>query len=566
MPDTLADALNNLVLAAAEEAKAAGAFTFDALPDRCIEVPSDTTHGDFASPLAMQLARQAHKNPFEIAEAIVQHLHPPPDLVRSVGVVRPGFINIVVASSAKTAVIRTILTAGAAYGRHTFGGGARTMVEFVSSNPTGPLTVGHGRQAVIGDVLANLFDACGYDVAREYYFNDAGGQMDMLGRSVQDRYEQLCDPQYGFPSDDRYQGEYIIDIAQAFRDEHGDAYRGRVGDADALGAFRAFGAGRMIASITEDLDRFGIHFDRWFSEASLHEAGTVRTALKMLTDLSYVYEQDGARWFRSSAFGDEKDRVVVRSNGELTYLAADIGYHWDKRDRGFQHVINVWGADHHGYVARVQAACRAFDFPEDFLECVLHQMVNFRRDGQEVKMSTRRGDFVTLMQLVDEVGLAVTRYFYIMRSPDAQLVFDLDLAKAESQENPVYYIQYGHARIRSIFAKAREAGLDTTGLAAVDLSPLTDEGELALVQQLAGYPRVVAGACRKRGPHLIAAYILETVGAFHTYYTRGNNDPELRVVTADVPRSVARLALVEAVRQVIANALGLLGIDAPERM
>ncbi len=566
MAPSIADELNTLVLAAAAEAKAAGAFTFDSLPDRCIEVPADTTHGDLASPLAMQLARQARQNPLAIAEAIVAHFQAPPGLVRKVGVVKPGFINIEVEPGAKTRIIHTVLREGAAYGRHDFGAGARTMVEFVSSNPTGPLTVGHGRQAVIGDVLANLFDACGYDVAREYYFNDAGGQMDMLGRSVQDRYEQLFDPARPMPAEDRYQGDYIIGIAEAFRAAHGDTYRGKLEDAEALAAFRQFAADRLIALIRDDLDRFGIRFDRFFSETSLHEAGAVDTALALVAERDFIYEADGAQWFRSTAFGDEKDRVVVRSNGERTYLAADIAYHWDKHNRGFQYVINVWGADHHGYVARVQAACRALGFPEDFLECVLHQMVSFRREGKDIKMSTRRGDFISLMELVDEVGLAVTRYFYIMRGPDAQLVFDLDLAKAESQENPVYYIQYGHTRIRSIFAKAGEAGLDTGHLEDADLSPLTAEAELVLTDRLAGYPDIVATACRKRAPQLIAAYILDTVGEFHAYYTQGNRDPALRVVTDDVPRSRARLALVEAVRQVIANALGLLGIEAPERM
>ena len=566
MPDPIAEELNRLVLSAAEAASAAGAFTYTSLPKQCVEVPADTARGDFASPLALQLARQAKQNPLAIAEAIRDHLEMPAGLVRDVAIVKPGFINFFVEAEAKTAVIGHILAQGAAYGRSDLGGGAKTMVEFVSSNPTGPLTVGHGRQAVIGDVLANLLDACGYAVTREYYFNDTGNQMDMLGRSVQDRYEQLFDPGYVFPSEDRYQGAYIIDLATALREDRGETLRGRLDDPEALAACRTFAAERMIADIQAALERFGVRFDVWFSETRLHEAGKVQAAIQLLREQDHVFEADGAVWLRSSTFGDEKDRVVLRSNGESTYLAADIAYHMDKHDRGFEHVINIWGADHHGYVARVQAACRALGYPDDFLECVIHQMVSFRRGGKEVKMSTRRADYVTLDELLDEVGHAVTRFFFIMRSPDAHLTFDLDLARAESQENPVYYIQYGHARISSIFAKARETGLPYEDLAAVDLSPLTHDAELALLSRLAQYPDVVAAACRTRGPHLVAAYILDTVGEFHAYYTLGNRDPGMRVITDDLARSRARLALVEAMRQVIANALGLLGIEAPERM
>ncbi len=535
-----------------------GSLRLESVPDITLEIPNNPAHGDYAANLSLRLAKQLRMPPMKIADIIVEHLDAADPFFNRVVTAPPGFINFYLKEKAVAAVVKQVLSKGALYGSSDVGKSKKVNVEFVSSNPTGPLTIGHGRQATIGDVLSNALSFCGYDVTREYYYNDAGNQMNMLARSVHARYQQLFDSSYPFP-DESYKGDYIRDVAGLVREQEGDKFAGR-DDEETLEFFRRFAVREMIALIDRDLRNYGVGFDVWARESSLYAEGKVERAIKLLREHGYIYEQEGAVWFRSSALGDEKDRVVVRSNGDMTYFAGDIAYHMDKHERGFERAINIWGADHHGYVARVKAAVRALGYPEDFLECLVHQMVSFVREGREIKMSTREGQFVTLDELVREVGLAVARFFFVMRSADSHLVFDLDLAKKESNENPVYYIQYAHARISSIMKHAREQNVDLDRLADADLSLLTEPEEIDLMKYLARFPSVVEAAAERREVHRIPNFIIDVVGLFHAYYNKH------RVVTDDKPLTLARLALVEAVRQVVRNALHLLGIEAPERM
>lgn len=546
------------LVAAIEKAIGDGSLRLESVPEISLEIPNNPAHGDYAANLSLKLAKELRMPPMKIAGIIVEHFDVADPFFDKVVAAPPGFINFYLKEKAVAAVVKQVLSIGARYGASEVGKGKRVNVEFVSSNPTGPLTIGHGRQATIGDVLSNALGFCGYDVTREYYYNDAGNQMNMLARSVHARYQQLFDDSYPFP-DEGYKGDYIRDVARLVREQEGEKYAGRSDD-ETLEFFRLFAAREMIALIDRDLRNYGVGFDVWARESALYAEGKVERAIELLRERGYIYEQDGAVWFRSSALGDEKDRVVVRSNGDMTYFAGDIAYHMDKHERGFERAINIWGADHHGYVARVQAAVRALGYPEDFLECLVHQMVSFVREGREIKMSTREGQFITLDELVREVGLAVARFFFVMRSADSHLVFDLDLAKKESNENPVYYIQYAHARISSIMKHAREQNVDLDQLADADLSLLTEPEEIDLMKFLARFPSVVEAAAERREVHKIPNFILDAVGLFHAYYNKH------RVVGDDEPLTLARLALVEAVRQVVRNALHLLGIEAPERM
>ncbi|GAB4333387.1 MAG: arginine--tRNA ligase [Candidatus Abyssubacteria bacterium] len=534
------------------------ALALKSVPDIYLETPANPEHGDFATNCSLQLARTLRMPPMKIAQILIDHIDKNDPLFEKVVAAPPGFINFYLKEEAVSEIVKRVLAEGDRYGASRIGNGRKVNVEFVSSNPTGPLTIGHGRQATIGDVLSNALNFCGYDVTREYYYNDAGKQMDMLARSVHARYQQIFDPSYPFP-DEGYRGDYIRDIANHVHKKEGDRHKGK-DDNDTLDFFRQFAVREMIAVIDRDLKNYGVKFDVWARESALYTEGKVQRAIQSLRDRGHIYEKDGAVWFRSSAFGDEKDRVIVRSNGQLTYFAGDIAYHMDKRERGFDRAIDIWGADHHGYVPRMKAVVRALGYPDDFLECIVHQMVSFVRDGKEIKMSTRAGEFITLDQLVREVGLAVARFFFLMRSADSHLVFDLDLAKKESNENPVYYIQYAHARISSIMKHAKEKNIDLGRLHHADLSLLTQPEESDLMKYLARFPSVVEAAAESREVHRIPNFIQDAVGLFHAYYNKH------RVVGDDEPLTLARLALVEAVRQVVKNALHLLGIEAPERM
>jgi arginyl-tRNA synthetase len=558
MENLIESKIRGKLVAAIEKAIKDGSLKLESVPDIYLEIPNNPENGDSATSLSLRLAKTLRMPPMKIAGIIVEHLDEPNSLFDKVVMAPPGFINFFLKERAVSAVIKQVLAEGNRYGSSKQGSGRKVNVEFVSSNPTGPLTIGHGRQATIGDVLSNALSFCGYEVTREYYYNDAGKQMNMLAQSVHARYQQLYDPAYPFP-DEGYKGDYIRDVAVDVREQESDKFAGK-NDPETLDFFRRFAVREMIALIDRDLKNYGVRFDVWSLESSLYSEGKVEQAIDLLRKHGHIYEKDGAVWFRSSALGDEKDRVIVRSNGEKTYFAGDIAYHMDKHERGFERAIDIWGADHHGYVPRMKAVVKALGYPDDFLECIVHQMVSFMKDGQEIKMSTRQGQFVTLDELVREVGLAVARFFFLMRSADSHLVFDLDLAKKESNENPVYYIQYAHARISSILKHAAEKSIDLSKLAGADLSLLTEPEEIDLMKYLSRFPSVVEAAAEKREVHRIPNFILETVGLFHAYYNKS------RVVSEDEPLTLARLALVEALRLVVKNALGLLGIEAPERM
>jgi arginyl-tRNA synthetase len=547
-----------------------------------LERPKQASHGDFASNLALQLAKPLKLNPRDIAGRLVAEL-PPSSLVAKAEVAGAGFINFTLAPAAKLRVVQAVLAQGAGYGQGTLGGGKKIQVEFVSANPTGPLHVGHGRGAAYGASLASLLDFAGYRVTREFYVNDAGRQMDILALSTWLRYLERHGSTIPFPKN-AYQGDYVRGMAAAIDEAHGarylrdaaqvlagapDAAADAEGHLDALiaNAKRLLGDDyayvhnhaltEQLGDAREDLAGFGVHFDHWFSERSLFDTGLVDKAVAQLEANGHLYEQDGARWFRSTAFGDEKDRVVQRENGLYTYFASDIAYHLNKFERGFEKIIDIWGADHHGYIPRVKGALQALGLDPARLEVALVQFAVLYRDGQKTSMSTRSGEFVTLRELRQEVGNDACRFFYVLRKSDQHLDFDLDLAKSQTNENPVYYIQYAHARVSSVLA---QWGGDEAQLARADLAPLAGERELALCARLAEFPEAVDNAARDYAPHAIAFYLKELAGEFHSYY-----NAERFLVDAAGLRE-ARLALALAVRQVLRNGLAIIGVSAPESM
>lgn len=542
---------------ATASAMADGVFTAEQLPEIALEVPPQKEFGDYATNFAMQSAKAAKTNPRKIAQAIVDRLNQP--WLEKAVIAGPGFINFYLKSDIVYQELAAILAAGDAFGQTNAGQGERIQVEFVSANPTGPLHVGHGRGAAFGSALVNLLKAAGYQVEAEFYINDAGNQIDNLAASVNARYLELLGQTVEFP-EDGYHGRDIIDTAQRIIDRHGDKYI-TMSEAERLAEFKELALSEKLAALKEDLEQFGVTFDVWFSERTLHNSGAVAATCNMLKANGSIYEKDGALWLKSTAYGDDKDRVVIRDNGVPTYLAADIAYHRDKFARGFDRVINIWGADHHGYISRVKAAIAAMEYNPDNLEVLILQMVSLYQNGELVKMSKRTGQGVTLGELIEEVGRDAARFFFIMRSIDSQLDFDLDLAKSRSNENPVYYIQYAHARIASIFRQVLEAGLTVPGnFSQVKLELLTEQAEIDLIKKMAQFPEEVADAARERAPHRIARYAHELASLFHTFYN------QCRIIGVDSDLQVARLALVTAVRSTIRQALKILGVDAPEKM
>jgi arginyl-tRNA synthetase len=547
-----------------------------------VERPKAAEHGDFACNLALQLAKPLKRNPREIAQALVSALPASPVIDRT-EVAGAGFINLFLRPAAKRAVVRQVLERGDDYGRIGVGQGKKVQVEFVSANPTGPLHVGHGRGAAYGASLSNVLAAAGFDVQREYYVNDAGRQMDILALSTWLRYLELQAVVVPFPGN-AYQGDYVRDMAAAIAAAHGKRYvraaeqvmrdvpaSGDDAEAhlDALiaNAKKALGddyayvhdyaLNEQLGDCRNDLLEFGVTFDHWFSERSLFEAGHVQQALERLQQGGHLYRQDGAMWFRSSAFGDEKDRVVQRSNGEYTYFASDIAYHVNKFERGIDLAIDVWGADHHGHVPRMKGALRALGLDPARLTVALVQFAVLYRGGKKAAMSTRAGDYVTLRQLRAEVGNDAARFFYVLRKSDQHLDFDLDLAKSQSTDNPVYYVQYAHARICSVLDKW---GGHLPDLRGAELAPLESEQELGLLRQLMEYPQAIEDAARELSPHLVAFYLRDLAGAFQSYYQ------SVPFLVEDAAVRDARLALVAATAQVLRNGLQLLGVSAPEKM
>jgi len=527
------------------------------VPEVQIEVPGNPDHGDFASNLAMTMARAEKKSPRQIAEALVSALEDC-DFLSKVEIAGPGFINFTLAPACWYEVLDAITEKGADYGIVQAGQGHKVQVEFVSANPTGPLHIGHGRGAVTGDAVASVLQAAGHEVQREYYINDAGNQMRTLGLSLLLRYREMCGEQVDFPGD-CYQGDYIVDLAREIHAAEGTRYLDLEEDA-AIKALGRFGGDRILVGIREDLEVFGIKMDNWFSEQGLFDRGEVAAGLKLLAEKGLTYEKEGATWFRTTDFGDDKDRVLVRSNGETTYFASDVAYHLEKFGRGFDTVIDVWGADHHGYVQRMKAVISGLGRDPDDLQVILVQLVSLLREGEPVAMSTRSGEFVTLREVVDEVGKDACRFLFLLRRADSPLDFDLELAKRQSNDNPVYYVQYAHARVCSINNNAAEQGISLPKHGAVDLSRLTLAEELALTKHLARYPETIVSAAESHEPHRIVYYLQELAAQFHSYYNRQ------RVLVEDAATTQARLYLVNSVRTVLANALNLLGVDAPERM
>jgi len=562
------------------------------LRDPAIERSRDSAHGDFATGVAMRLAKAARTNPRKLAEKIVA-LIPANDFVAKTEVAGPGFINFFMTPAAWQAEMSRVLSEGAGYGRGGGGAGSKAIVEFVSANPTGPLHVGHGRHAAFGATVANLLEADGWQVHREYYVNDAGRQMDILAASVWLRYLELLGETLPFPANG-YRGEYVRPVAARLREAHGDALRrpaadvlkglppdeGAGGDKDQyvdaviarakelLGdGFRtvfAAGLADILADIRGDLAEFGVKFDRWYSEQDLgdgRDGGPIDRALKRLRAHGHVFEQEGATWFRATAFGDEKDRVVVRANGQKTYFASDIAYHLDKRERGFDLLLTILGADHHGYVARVRAGLAAMGEPPESLEVPMVQFVTLWKGGEKVAMGKREAQFVTLRDLREEVGNDAARFIYVMRSNDQALDFDLEIAKKQSNDNPVYYVQYAHARIASVLKQAAERGLpfdQAAGIAA--LSSLGEPAELALMREISRWPEVVAQGAALRAPHLLVNYLRELAQAFHACYAA------LQFIVDEAKTRNARLALIAAARQALRNGLAILGVSAPEAM
>ena len=546
--------------------------------------PKQVNHGDYSCNLAMQLAKPLRKNPRDIALQLINAMPVSPHLEKT-EVAGAGFINLFLKASSKQQFPRIVLESGNEFGYGNFGAGTKIQVEFVSANPTGPLHVGHGRGAAFGASLANVLAAAGFSVSREYYVNDAGRQMDILAVSAWLRYLELNGENVHFPSK-AYQGEYVRNMAELIYKAHGSHYVRQqelfssdvagektekdseimldqliANTKDLLGQdytyFHNFVLTEQLGDCRNDLMEFGVVFDTWFSEQSLFESGTVAQTIDLLKQKDYLYQQDGAIWFRSSDFGDEKDRVVQRDNGQFTYFASDIAYHLNKFQRGFERIINVWGADHHGYIPRVKGAMEALALDPSKLEIALVQFAVLYRDGVKAPMSTRSGEFVTLRELRKEVGNDAARFFYLLRKSDQHLDFDLDLAKSQHNDNPVYYVQYAHARVCSVM---EQWGEDPLLLTTADTTQLSNIVELSLLQKLIDYPEIVEVAARDLSPHLVAFYLRELAAEFHSYYNSS------RFLVPEVPIRLARLALIASIRQVLVNGLTLLGVSAPDKM
>ncbi|MCM3157140.1 arginine--tRNA ligase [Bacillus subtilis] len=550
MKDVLKEEIKAAVLKAglAEESQ---------IPNVVLETPKDKTHGDYSTNMAMQLARVAKKAPRQIAEEIVAHFDKGKASIEKLDIAGPGFINFYMNNQYLTKLIPSVLEAGEAYGETNIGNGERVQVEFVSANPTGDLHLGHARGAAVGDSLCNVLSKAGYDVSREYYINDAGNQINNLALSVEVRYFEALGLEKPMP-EDGYRGEDIIAIGKRLAEEYGDRFVNEE-ESERLAFFREYGLKYELEKLRKDLENFRVPFDVWYSETSLYQNGKIDKALEALREKGHVYEEDGATWFRSTTFGDDKDRVLIKKDGTYTYLLPDIAYHKDKLDRGFDKLINVWGADHHGYIPRMKAAIEALGYEKGTLEVEIIQLVHLYKNGEKMKMSKRTGKAVTMRDLIEEVGLDAVRYFFAMRSADTHMDFDLDLAVSTSNENPVYYAQYAHARICSMLRQGEELGLKPA--ADLDFSHIQSEKEYDLLKTIGGFPEAVAEAAEKRIPHRVTNYIYDLASVLHSFYNAEKViDPE------NEEKSRARLALMKATQITLNNALQLIGVSAPEKM
>ncbi len=547
-----------LITSAAHRAHASGALPSDMFPSVEIEEPKIETHGDFATNFAMLSAKLQKMAPRQIAQAIVDHIDDSQGVLDRVEIAGPGFVNFFVKPEAWAPLVDHVLNQNSAYGASDIGKGLKVQVEFVSANPTGPLHVGHGRGAAVGDSVANILAFCGFDVQREYYINDSGRQIQTLGRSVYLRCKELLGQKIEFP-EECYQGEYIRALARSVIESKGEAFINE-DEETALSFCARTSADAIIAGIREDLKAFGVDFQEWFSEQTLYDSQQVDQALEDLKEKDMVYLRDGAWWFKSTAYGDEKDRVVVRQNGQTTYFASDIAYHQNKYQRGYSKVIDVWGADHHGYIPRMKAAVQAVGQEADQFEVILVQLVNLLRDGQPVAMSTRAGEFETLKDVVDEVGRDAARFIFLTRDYESPLDFDLEVAKQKTNDNPVYYVQYVHARIASIMRKAGERGVGQVVMPPNGHRQLIAAEEIHLIKAMGRYGEVVRGSAENLAPHRVTYYLMNLASLFHTYYNKH------RVLSDDIELTQVRLCLILAVQTVIRNGLTLLGVSAPDSM
>lgn len=570
---TIRESLESVLYQALKAAVEAGELPLNEIPQPSLERPREEGHGDWACTIAMRLAKAAHMNPRAIAQAIVDHL-PENNLVESFEIAGPGFINLTLTNASFQAVVSEARQQGSDFGKSELSEPCKVNLEYVSANPTGPMHVGHGRWAALGDAIARVMRHAGYSVDEEFYINDQGNQMNVFGNSIVVRYQQLLGQDVEMP-EACYGGAYIKDIAQAIIDVDGDKWLDANED-ERLVDFRERGYAMMLDSVKDTLSTFGNNFDTWFSERSLFAADEngetkQQRAFDVMNEKGLLFEAEGATFFRSTDYGDDKDRVLMKANGDLTYFMSDVAYHYDKMQRGYDHLIDIWGADHHGYIQRCKAMMAAWGYP-DALEVVLGQLVNLLRDGEPVRMSKRTGEMVTFQELIDEVGVDATRYLMLSKSADQAIDFDIEVAKKQDSSNPVYYVQYAHARICSILRKAGEArgmnvesaGIEEIvaelGLDDIDLSPLAHESELALMRKMADFSDLVAGAARDRAPFRLTHYAQELAGLFHSFY--GN----CHVLGEEESVEKARLALVDSTRIVLALSLDLLGVSAPERM
>jgi len=549
--------IHDLITASAGRARESGELTFETLPAFEVEAAKHPEHGDLATNLALVLAKQAKMPPWKVVQSIIDHLSAPAGMLLKVEMAGPGFINFFIADSYWYRVISEIHRLGPAYGNSEMGAGVKVQVEFVSANPTGPLHIGHGRGAALGDALANLLSATGHTVAREYYINDVGNQILTLGKSLYFRLRELNGEAVVFP-EDGYQGDYMKGLARDYLAQGNPAPPAEPHEDDLVRLGR-YAGDVILAGIKCDLDDFGVSFDAWFSETELYRQGLVDQGFTLLKEQGYLYEADGALWFRATEFGDEKDRVVRRSNGATTYFASDVAYHLHKFRRGFDQVVDIWGADHHGYVPRLLAAVQALGF-HGRLQVILVQLVSLLRQGEPVAMTTRGGTFVTLREVMDEVGKDAARFIFLTRRPDAQLEFDLEVAKQQSSENPVYYVQYAHARLASVFRQAAAQGIEVEAFDPARFPRLTLPEELTILKRLANYPELVEAAARNREPHRITYFLTELAAQLHSYYYKH------RFISDDVELTQARFWLVSGVKTVLAHGLGILGVEAPETM
>ena len=580
--DQVTAALEN----ALDLAKRKGQLKVGAMPVLSLDSPKRPEWGDLASTVAMSLASSEQRSPQEVAEIIVKNLEGQEHIFDRIEIARPGFLNMTVRRDLWLKVLDEIETGGDRYGWSDLGTGKRVLVEYVSANPTGPLHVGHGRGAAVGQALANLLRAVGYEVVDEYYINDAGRQMQLLGASVYSRYQTLHGRHVSFP-EDGYRGAYVESIAEQIRGSSGETFLS-LSPQEAERRCRELAYEELLSQIRQDLRSFGIEFKSWFSEAALLSSGAVERVLDELKGKGLLFEEDGAVWFRSSAFGDEKDRVVRKQGGEYTYLASDIAYHRDKLLRGYDVLVDVWGADHHGYIPRMQAVVEAYGYSKDRLRIVLVQMVNLMRGGKKVEMSKRSGEFITMREVMDEVGSDAAKFFFLMRRSDTHLDFDLELAKQRSADNPVFYVQYAHARIASLLRVAQERGIALPRFSETDLSALQDPEEFAIIRKLSMYPSVVQGSAVSLEPHRLTFYLQELAALLHTFYFRHRILPpaaeadigetkgfvqdeeshsRIRQRETVTPKiTAARLVLMREAQVVLRNGLTLLGISSPERM